>query len=295
MAESRRGLGRGLSALLGDAEEMAAAAPAPGGPSVREVPIELLRRNPDQPRLVFGEAEIDELAASIRDKGVLQPILVRPAKEGPEEFEIVAGERRWRAAQKAGLAAIPALVRELDDLQVLEIGVIENVQRADLSPIEEAAAYRQLMDRFGRTQDAVAEAVGKSRSHVANTLRLLALPKSVQDHLMAGRLSAGHARAIAAADDPEALAEEIIAKGLSVRAAEALARSAGAAAEPARGAKPAPKPKRKDPDTAALETDLSDVLGLDVEIVDQGGAGELRLKYATLEQLDDLCRRLTRA
>ncbi|HEX2561615.1 ParB/RepB/Spo0J family partition protein, partial [Phenylobacterium sp.] len=218
MAENRRGLGRGLSALLGEEDVRAPGAPAPAAPtgaSVREIPIEFLQRNPDQPRWVFPEEQLVELAASIRDKGILQPILVRPLPEG--RYEIVAGERRWRAAQRAGLAAVPVLVRELSDMQVLEIGVIENVQRADLSPIEEATAYKQLMDRFGRTQDSVAEAVGKSRSHVANTLRLLALPEGVRNYLLEGRISAGHARAIATAPNAEALAEEIIAKGLSVR------------------------------------------------------------------------------
>lgn len=293
MAENRRGLGRGLSALLGEeASADEAAGPAPGAAGgVREIPIEFLRRNPDQPRWVFPEAELDELAASVRDKGILQPILVRPAAGG--EFEIVAGERRWRAAQKAGLRAVPALVRELSDVQVLEIGVIENVQRTDLSPIEEASAYKQLMDRFGRTQDAVAEAVGKSRSHVANTLRLLALPDPVRTHLLEGRLSAGHARAIATADNSEALAEEIIAKGLSVREAEALGRDGGGRGRSKAKAGKS-RPAAKDVDTLALENDLADVLGLEVEIADRGGAGAVTIRYETLEQLDDLCRRLTR-
>jgi ParB family transcriptional regulator, chromosome partitioning protein len=293
MAENRRGLGRGLSALLGEEDVRPAEAPspaAPAGASVREIPIEFLQRNPDQPRWVFPEAQLEELAASIRDKGILQPILVRPLAEG--RYEIVAGERRWRAAQRAGLAAVPVLVRELSDMQVLEIGVIENVQRADLSPIEEATAYKQLMDRFGRTQDSVAEAVGKSRSHVANTLRLLSLPEGVRAHLLEGRISAGHARAIATAPNAEALAEEIVAKGLSVRAAESLGRTA-----PGKPPKAAGKGKRrsKDVDTLALENDLADVLGLEVSIDDRDGAGALTIQYETLEQLDDLCRRLTRA
>ncbi|MFC3080575.1 ParB/RepB/Spo0J family partition protein [Phenylobacterium terrae] len=293
MAENRRGLGRGLSALLGEEDVRPAEAPpppAPPGATVREVPIEFLERNPDQPRWVFPEEQLAELAASIRDKGILQPILVRPKGEG--RYEIVAGERRWRAAQRAGLSAVPVLVRELTDMQVLEIGVIENVQRADLSPIEEATAYKQLMDRFGRTQDSVAEAVGKSRSHVANTLRLLSLPEGVRNHLLEGRISAGHARAIATAPNAEALAEEIIAKGLSVREAEALGRSA-----PGKPPKAAGKGRRrsKDVDTMALENDLADVLGLEVSIDDRGGTGALTIRYETLEQLDDLCRRLTRA
>jgi ParB family transcriptional regulator, chromosome partitioning protein len=294
MAENRRGLGRGLSALLGEEEiataEATPAAPgaATGGPGVRDIPIELLRRNPDQPRWLFSEEELDELAASIRDKGILQPILVRPGRGG--EFEIVAGERRWRAAQKAQLNTIPALVRELSDVQVLEIGVIENVQRADLSPIEEASAYKQLMDRFGRTQDAVAEAVGKSRSHVANTLRLLALPDKVREHLLEGRLSAGHARAIATAPNAEALAEQIVSQGLSVREAEALGRAA-----PGKPAKKGGKPGRskgKDVNTIDLENSLSDALGMDVQIADRDGVGALTIRYETLEQLDHLCRKL---
>jgi len=298
MAE-KRGLGRGLSALLGEVDEAPAAGPAappPAGGGIREIPIEFLARNEDQPRYVFPEAQLEELANSIRDKGVLQPILVRP--DGANRFQIVAGERRWRAAQKAGLRAVPAMVRELNDLQVLEIGVIENVQRADLSAIEEANAYRQLMERFGRTQEAVAEAVGKSRSHVANTLRLLQLPKGVQEHLLAGRLTAGHARAIATAPDAEALADRIVDRGLSVREAEAMARK-GAAPAGRGGGISSPKSGRnngpKDADTLALENDLSEALGLDVFIADEGGSGELRIQYATLEQLDDLCRRLTRA
>jgi ParB family chromosome partitioning protein len=287
MAESRRGLGRGLSALLGEAEDIAHAVdPAQG---VRELPIELVRRNPGQPRQTFPEAELEELAQSIRQSGILQPILVRPAPGAPGEFEIVAGERRWRAAQKAGLRAIPALVRELDDDHAYEIAVVENVQRADLNALEEAQAYAALMRRMAYTQDAVASAVGKSRSHVANTLRLMQLPEPVQALVLEGRLSAGHARAILAAADPQGLAEQIVARGLSVRDAEALAKDGGKAKK-ASGPRRAPK----DTDTAALEADLEDVLGMSVDVVDRGGSGELRIKYQTLEQLDELCRRLTR-
>jgi ParB family chromosome partitioning protein len=288
MAE-KRGLGRGLSALLGEVEETATltvGTPEAAAAGVREIPIELIKRNETQPRWVFDDEELAELSASIRDKGVLQPILVRPLGGG--EFEIVAGERRWRASQKAGLHAMPALIRELDDVQVLEIAVVENVQRANLNAIEEAAAYQQLIDKHGRTQEEVAEAVGKSRSHVANTLRLMNLPEGVREHVLSGQLTAGHARAILTADDPAALAEEIISKGLSVRDAERLARG-GAPAKPKAPSARLPK----DTDTQALESDLSDVLGLDVEVIDKGGAGELRIRYATLEQLDDLCRRLT--
>jgi ParB family chromosome partitioning protein len=293
MAEGRRGLGRGLSALLGEAEEEAQGH-APAGAAVtegaREIPIELIHRNPEQPRRHFSEAEIGELEASIRDKGVLQPILVRPSPKTPGEYEIVAGERRWRAAQKAGLGAIPALVRDLNDDRALQIAIIENVQREDLNAMEEAQAYRSLMNRFAYTQDQTATAVGKSRSHVANTVRLLQLPEAVQEHVLFGRLTAGHARAILASDDQERIAEQIVAKGLSVRDAEALVRARAAGPKKASG----PRGKAKDTDTAALEADLEEVLGMDVDITDRGGAGELKIKYATLEQLDELCRRLTR-
>jgi ParB family chromosome partitioning protein len=294
MAERHRGLGRGLSALLGEA---AAEAGEEGSArdGVREIPIELIRRNPEQPRKVFAEAEIEELAASLREKGVLQPILVRPAAGGSGEFQIVAGERRWRAAQRAGLRSVPALVRELDDLETLEIAIVENVQRADLNAIEEAQAYKSLMDRFGRTQDAVAQVVGKSRSHVANTLRLLSLPEDVREHVEAGRLSAGHARALATAPDASVLAERVIRRGMSVRQAEALAREAAEGRKPRPGGAPR-KPAVKSADTLALEQDLADVLGLEVELSDRAGdGGSLTIRYTTLEQLDDLCRRLMRA
>jgi len=256
-------------------------------------PIELLRANPDQPRKLFSEAELDELASSIREKGVIQPLLVRPTGIGGE-YEIVAGERRWRAAQRAGLRELPVVVRQLADGEVLEIGIIENVQRVDLNPIEEALAYRQLMDRFGRTQDAVSEVVGKSRPHVANALRLLNLPEAVQGYVLQGRLTAGHARAIVSSQDPLGLARQVMDQTLSVRQAEALARkSAEEAGRPPR-AKSAAGPRGKDADTLALETDLSESLGLAVEILDQDGAGEVRVRYQTLEQLDELCRRLSR-
>jgi ParB family chromosome partitioning protein len=292
-ADNRRGLGRGLSALL---DEQGAAAASEGGEvgsGWREAPIELIRRNPDQPRRDFAEEDIEALADSIRERGVLQPILVRPAPDAPGEYQIVAGERRWRAAQRAGLRQMPVVVRELDDLAAFEIAIIENVQREDLNPIEEALGYRTLIEKFGRTQEAVAQTVGKSRSHVANALRLLALPESMQLDLRSGRLSAGHARALAGAPDAAALANLVIDKGFSVREAEALARKAHGREEP-RPARPARGAAHKDSDTRALEEDLSEVLGLAVEVVDRGGVGELRISYASLEQLDDLCRRLTR-
>jgi ParB family transcriptional regulator, chromosome partitioning protein len=288
MAE-RRGLGRGLSALLDEAE----GATTPEGRravGALDIPIELIRRNPEQPRRHFDEEELRELAASIGARGVLQPILVRPLPDSSGEYQIVAGERRWRAAQAAGLRAMPALIRDLDDLEVMEVALIENVQRADLNPLEEARGYAAMSERFNRNAETIADIVGKSRSHVANTLRLMRLPKAVQEHLEAGRLTAGHARAIVDLDQAEAFAAQIVKKGLNVRQTEAMARRARA--KPPRAA---PDQKERDPDTRALENDLSDVLGLEVEIRDSGGAGEVRIRYATLEQLDDLCRRLTRA
>jgi len=288
MAENRRGLGRGLSALLGEVEEISHAADPAAG--VREVPIELIYANPDQPRRHFAEAELAELADSIRDKGVLQPVLLRPSKRAPGEYELVAGERRWRAAQRAGMATLPALVRELGDNDAYEIAIIENVQREDLNPIEEGRAYSTLMGFLQVTQEEVARRVGKSRSHVANTLRLAQLPESVQEHVIAGRLTAGHARALLSADNVEALAETIVDRGLSVRQAEAMARPKADAPKKSSGPRRAPK----DADTAALESDLEEALGMSVDVADRGGVGEVRIKYATLEQLDEICRRLTR-
>lgn len=295
MAEGRqRGLGRGLSALLGEVDEAVAPA-AEGERAPREVPVELIRRNPEQPRKAFSEDEIEELAASIREKGVLQPLLVRPAPGAQGEYQIVAGERRWRAAQRAGLKAVPVLVREFDDLEVLEVAVVENVQRADLNPVEEAMGYKALLERFGRTQEAVAQAVGKSRSHIANALRLLNLPEDVRAQLESGAISAGHARAIAAAPDPSGLARRIVEGGLNVRQAEALARSAQDASErkSGGGASGGAKSSAGVSDARALASDLEEILGLPVEIDYRNGKGELRVKYSTLEQLDDLCQRLS--
>jgi ParB family chromosome partitioning protein len=281
--------------LLGEVDAAPAQAPGDAGNGSRDAPIELVRRNPDQPRRTFREEDLVELSDSIREKGVLQPILVRPAPGARGEYQIVAGERRWRAAQRAGLKTIPIMVRELDDLAVLEIGIIENVQRADLNAIEEALSYKVLIDKFGQTQEMIAQTVGKSRSHVANTLRLLSLPDSVQHYVTSGEMTAGHARAIANVPDPAALAREVIDKGLSVRDAEALARRAPDASGEARTKSAGGRSTRnKDTDTQSLEADLSSLLGLDVEIDDRGGAGALTIRYATLEQLDDLCNRLTR-
>ncbi len=290
----RRGLGRGLSALLGEVDAAAADARSEDRATAgREVPIELLRRNPDQPRRSFSDAELEELAHSIKEKGVLQPLLVRPAPGAPGEYQIVAGERRWRASQQAGLRSVPVVIRaDLDDLDVLEIGIIENVQRQDLKPLEEAQAYKTLMGKFGRTQEEVAKTVGKSRSHIANTLRLLTLPAAVLTALDEGRITPGHARAIATAPDPEQLAQTIVERDLSVRQTEALARDA---VRPGRAPeiKSAPSPRRGDADTRALEQDLSESLGLSVVIADRDGRGEVRIVYQTLEQLDAICRKLS--
>lgn len=275
-----RGLGRGLSALIGD--DASRTEPARGS---RTVPVAFLRPNRFQPRKTFVQSDLDDLANSIREKGVLQPILVRPVKGEPDTYEIVAGERRWRAAQLAKLHDVPIVVRELSDGESLELAIIENVQRADLNAIEEAAAYRELTDHFAYTQDRLAQEVGKSRSHVANTLRLLKLPETVQALIRDGKLTAGHARTLIGAADPEALALEIITASLNVREAEQRSKAP---------VKPVHKAV-KDPDTIALESNLSNMLGLKVEIVDKGEkGGEIRIVYKTLEQLDDICRRLNR-
>ena len=258
---------------------------------VLEIPIELIHPNPDQPRRKFAIEELAELAESIRERGVLQPILVRTAPGQEGAYQIVAGERRWRASQQAGLRAIPVLVRELGDQEVMEVALIENIQRADLNALEEARGYEAVARRFQRSPDAIAKVVGKSRSHVANTLRLMRLPGSVQDHLEAGRLTAGHARALLDLDDAPRLAERIVKHGLSVRQAEALARTAKGGTKRAR--KGSPGGGSKDANTRSLEADLEEVLGMKVEVRDIGGAGELRIAYETLEQLDDLCRRLS--
>lgn len=285
----RRGLGRGLSALMAEAgvdlaRDPTATPPAPD----RRVPVAALRPNPDQPRRIFDAAALDDLARSIREKGVLQPLIVRPLPGEPDRYEIVAGERRWRAAQRAGLHEVPILVREFDDTEVLEIGIVENIQREGLNPIEEAAAYRQLVDRFGRTQDRIAEALGKSRSHVANALRLLSLPPSVQAMVLDGRLSAGHARALVTAADPEGLARRVLARGLNVRQTESLARAAQASAGAPAG--PAALETRKDADTRALQESLTAALGLRVTIDHRAdGSGAVTIRYRNLDQLDGLC------
>lgn len=291
-------LGKGLSALIGEVEGVGLAPPDEpqsgsgntGG--VSEFAVSDIRPNPAQPRRTFSETELEELAASIKHRGVLQPILLRPDPDAPNLYQIVAGERRWRAAQRAGLSTIPAVVRELDELQLLEVGIIENVQREDLNPIEEAEAYGALIKRFGRTQENLAESVGKSRAHIANTLRLLNLGESSREHLRQGRISAGHARAALGAPDPDPVVDMAVAKSMSVRDVESLVKrlkDGGALDTVANKVNQVDK----DVDTEALESDLARVLGLKVDIRQGNKGGELRIRYGDLEQLDELCRRLT--
>ena len=287
------GLGRGLQALLGEAAVPTASSevPPPRSGGVREIDIARIRPNPEQPRVQFREEAIDELAESIAQRGVLQPILLRPNGDG---FEIIAGERRWRAAQKARLHTIPALVREIDDSTAAEIALIENIQREDLNAIEEAEGLHQLIKKHGHTQDGVAKLVHKSRSHVANLLRLLDLPEFVRQSLVRGDISMGHARAVATAPDPEALTKEIIAKGLSVRQAEDQARKVkpGAGHDIARAsARNAKQPA--DADLLALQRQLGDMLGLKVDVAHNGKKGTVTLHYSSLDQLDMICQRLS--
>ncbi|WP_420014142.1 ParB/RepB/Spo0J family partition protein [Tateyamaria sp.] len=289
--DKKRGLGRGLSALMADVNEPQATDTS-AVPLDQQIPIEEVRPNPDQPRKQFEAAPLDDLVASIKEKGVLQPLIVRRVGD---EYEIVAGERRWRAAQQAQLHSLPVIVRDFTDTEVLEVAIIENIQRADLNPIEEAAGYHQLMEKFGHTQEKMAEALGKSRSHIANLLRLLNLPASIQDYVVKGDLSAGHARALITADEPEALAKKIIAGGLSVRAAEALVKKSAEGAKNIFGGGAKPGAAEKDADTKALESDLSAATGMKVSLTHNpnGEAGQITLHYTSLEQLDDLCRKLS--
>lgn len=284
-------LGRGLASLIGEPQQRPeSTVPAEG--EQRLVPIDLVRAGRLNPRKDFREEELADLALSIRQKGVVQPIVVRPdpASGG---YEIVAGERRWRAAQRAQLHQIPVIVRELSDQDALEIAIIENVQRADLNAIEEAGGYRELMERFGYTQDQLAEAIGKSRAHLANTLRLLKLPQSVQDLVRQGTLTAGHARTLIGRDDADKLAHQIIERGLNVREAELLAKGdADAGAAPA-NSNSVRQPREKDPDTRAFEKELTDALGLKVEIKrGSGESGVLSVKYGNFDQLDYIRLRL---
>ena len=299
--ENRPRLGRGLAALIGDASADIARPDAPRAPQ-RKVPIEFLRPNPRNPRKHFDEENLQELTDSIRARGLIQPIVVRSVPKMPDLYEIIAGERRWRAAQRAGVHDVPIHLVEANDQEALELAIVENIQRADLNPIEEAGGFDQLMREFAYTQADLGKVLCKSRSHVANTLRLLQLSPSLKAKVGSGLLSAGHARAWLSVRDPEAVAEMIINKGLSVRDVERIVQeeTEGAAAMPplerkSRGAGgKAQPPAQKDADTRALEKTLSDALGLVVEIDHHGESGELRIRYSTLEQLDGLCHRLNR-
>lgn len=284
----RKGLGRGLSALL--EEEPEDRTTMDRLRSGRTVPIGQLSPNPYQPRRHFDETELRDLADSIRANGIIMPILVRRRGDAEDSYEIVAGERRWRAAQLAQLHEVPVIVRDLSDGQSLELALIENIQRQDLNPLEEAEGYRRLMDEFSHTQEALAQTVGKSRSHVANMLRLLNLPDPVKQMVGEGQLSAGHARALLMAEDAVRLARRVVAKGLSVRETERLVQGQGVSA--ARSPANAPAAPTKDADTRALERQLSEKLGLKVTINHRGEHGEVRIEYTSLEQFDDILRRL---
>ncbi len=297
MSESKRGkrgLGRGLSALMADVAPQAESAQEEPQRrrDTKTVPIERLHPNPEQPRRHFDREGLNELAASIREKGILQPLIVRRHPTKPEDYEIVAGERRWRAAQMVPLHEVPVILRDYTDTEVLEIAIIENIQRTDLNPVEEAAGYRQLMDRFGHTQEQLAAALSRSRSHIANLVRLLQLPDDVLDLLREGRLSAGHARALITADDPSALARQVVARGLSVREAEALARRAGSGST---GRKRRVSRSEKDADTRALEQDLSANVGMKVRIEhrETDGSGQVVISYRNMDDLDEICRILS--
>lgn len=283
---AKRGLGRGLSALMADIDVSTS-----DKSTSLTLPIEQVTANPDQPRRQFKPDELQELADSIRSRGVLQPLIVRPHPGDDGLYQIVAGERRWRAAQMAQLHELPVLIRDLSDAEVLEVAIIENIQRADLNAIEEATSFRQLMSRFGHTQEKLAESLNKSRSHIANLLRLLNLPDPVQEFVKNGQISAGHARALVTAENPEQLARKVIEKGLSVRETEELVRKQGD--ESAKKAKPTNRKSEKDADTRALEADLSANLRMSVSIKHAGmDGGQVTITYKALDQLDELCQLL---
>lgn len=286
--QGRSRLGRGLAALIGDVgEEIGAIDRARGQ---RRVPVEFLRPNPKNPRRTFVEDDLEDLTASVRERGVLQPIIVRSISGMIDAYEIIAGERRWRASQRAGLHEVPVILVEADDRQALEIAIVENVQRADLNAIEESAGYERLIAEFSYTQNDLARVIGKSRSHVANTLRLSKLPEPVRDMVSAGTVSAGHARALLSVSEPELMAKKIVAEGLSVRDIERIVQNESRGESRSGTSKPKPE---KDPDTRALEKALEEALGLSVSIQHRpNGTGELKIGYKTLEQLDGLCRRL---
>lgn len=289
----RKALGRGLSALLGDADPTVAVrgtepSGEPGLPST-EVSIDLIRANPAQPRRIFSDDDLDDLAVSLKAHGVIQPVLLRPDPESPGKYQIVAGERRWRAAQRAGVHSLPAVVRELDDKAMLELAIIENVQRVDLDPVEEAQGYVQLVETFGYTQEQLSKVIGKSRSHLANTMRLLNLPSAVLDFLRKGDISAGHARALLTASSPVELARKAVTDGLTVRQVEALAKKVDKPKTATGSAKPG-----KDADTRQLEGDLSASIGMRVAIDHRadGQGGSVVIRYRDLDQLDAICRKL---
>ena len=290
---SKRRLGRGLAALIGEMDQLPATdvGERPAVNPDRLVPIEFVGRNPRNPRRYFDESELQDLASSIRQHGIVQPVVVRTTADN--RYEIIAGERRWRAAQLAGLTDIPVIIRDVDHRTALEIAIVENVQRSDLNPLEEAMGYELLIADHGYTQNDLGEIIGKSRSHVANSLRLLKLPEPVRDMLASGSLSAGHARALIPTSDPIALAKSVVAKGMSVRDTERLAQNdIKAQSDPNHGQ--AQRKDEKDADTLALERTLSDVLGLDVTVNHKGSGGQLRIAYKTLEQLEEICRLLER-
>ncbi|MEM6615734.1 MAG: ParB/RepB/Spo0J family partition protein [Pseudomonadota bacterium] len=297
MAEGRQKnrLGRGLAALIGESNTESEIVERTLGQ--RRIPIEFIAPNESNPRRNFDPEDLDDLAQSIRAKGVIQPIIVRPSVSTAQAYEIIAGERRWRAAQRAGLAEIPAIVSEFSDREAFEIAMIENVQRTDLTAIEEARGYKRLTDEFNYTQNELADAIGKSRSHVANTLRLLKLPDRVQSHIESGELSAGHARALVTASDPEAMAAEIINGGLSVRDVESMARdSQDAKSDDDKTSDSVTQPSSTaidaDPNLQALQNELSNTLGLGVKIDDKQGSGRVEIRYQTPEQLDQICQLL---
>ncbi|GAA5104352.1 ParB/RepB/Spo0J family partition protein [Bartonella jaculi] len=295
--QSKKRLGRGLAALIGDINLNNSLAYSSSADKFTEsntiptrseqfVPLESISCNPHNPRRHFTDSELDNLAQSIRQHGVVQPVIVRPSRDHPHRFELIAGERRWRAAQRANLSQLPVIIRDVDDKTALELAIIENVQRADLNPIEEAMGYEILLNEHGYTQADLAQVIGKSRSHVANTLRLLKLPPKVQQFLTDGKLSAGHARCLITVENPQDLAEKIIREGLSVRQTEILAYEQAD-----------PKVKKrtaveKDTETKSLEKLLADVIGMKVTIRHGKKGGDLKIRYSSLEQLDDICRRL---
>jgi ParB family transcriptional regulator, chromosome partitioning protein len=287
MTDKPTRLGRGLAALIGDMAAMEGARVTELS-SGKRLPLDFIIPNRANPRRSFNEEQLEELTNSIREKGVMSPLLVRPT-EDPNIFEIIAGERRWRASQKAGLHDVPVIVREVNDKEALELAIIENVQRADLNPLEEAMGYGQLIEQFDYTQQDLAQVIGKSRSHVANTLRLLKLPTDVRDMVASGSLTAGHARTLITVEDPTALARQIVDRGLSVREAEALSQQRDAGQK----RKVETEPAARDADTLALERRLADALGLTVALAHSERGGRIEIRYKTLEQLDDICFRLT--